>query len=328
MNTLQTAVRSETERAPRMVLSVDDLSATEIRTLLDLADDARARRPAWSGALADRHVALVFDKPSTRTRVSFEVAVTAMGGTALALKGDELQLGRGESFEDTARALSCYVDAIVIRIADHRSLQRLAGGARVPVVNALTTVAHPCQTLADLQTIRQSFGALQGIRVAYVGDPNNVAHSLMLGAATVGMDFVIASPEAHPPDPAVLMRSAKLAEESGGRVGSTSDAAAAVAGARVVYTDTWTSMGFEHEEHERRAEFAPYQVTSALMEGAAKDAIVMHCLPAHRGEEIAADVLDGPRSVVWEQAENRLFAQMALLRWILKPSEGDAQPVG
>lgn len=317
MNILQTPDQTASGRV-RSLLDVDDLSVEEVAGVLEWAADAETGGRAWTAALAGRHVALVFDKPSTRTRVSFEVAVSSMGGNALVLKGDELQLGRGETFEDTARALSCYVDAIVIRIGDHRALERFATGARVPVVNALTTMAHPCQTLADLKTIRDVFGTLTGVRAAYVGDANNVATSLMVGAALTGMHITMATPPSYAPSSGAMDRATLLARSSGAQIGVTSDPQEAVRGAHVVYTDTWTSMGFENEEHERRTIFSPFRVTSDLVSLADADAIVMHCLPAHRGEEIATEVLDGPMSVVWRQAENRLYAQMALLRLLLQ----------
>ena len=315
MNNLQTVQRRGSARS---VLDVDDLTAAELASLLDAAADAAGGGGQWSEALKGRHIALVFDKPSTRTRVSFEVAVSAMGGIPLVLKGDELQLGRGETFEDTARALSCYVDAIVIRIGEHRVLQRFAAGAGVPVINALTSAAHPCQTFADLKTIRDVFGSLAGVRVTYVGDPNNVARSLMLGAALSGMQMTLACPPAYVP-PDSDLTAVRALSEPGATLEVTTDAAAACTDAQVIYTDTWTSMGFEDQEHERRNAFSDYRVTSDLVRRAQDNAIVMHCLPAHRGDEITAEVLDGPQSVVWTQAENRLYAQMALLRWLLSP---------
>ena len=278
----------------RDFLSLDDVSADELTDLLDSAGKARAGTGKWSSKLDGKQVALVFEKPSTRTRVSFEAALSTMGGHAIVLRGDELQLGRGETIEDTGRVLSCYVDAIVVRTFGQERLERLAAAATVPVINALSDEEHPCQCLADLQTIRDQFGELEGIALAYLGDGNNVAHSLMLGG-----------------------RSSAIAAASGGRVTVTDVVAEAAVGARVLYTDVWASMGQEDEADARDEAFSRYQLNADVVDMAADDAIVMHCLPAHRGHEITEDVIDGPRSVVWDQAENRLHAQKALLAFLL-----------
>ena len=299
----------------RDFLSIDDVSRDELEHLLDQADQVKRDPPAWNERLLGKQVAMIFEKSSTRTRVSFEVAVSSMGGHAVVLRGDELQLGRGETIEDTGRVLSRYVDAIVVRTYGQDRLERLADAASVPVVNALSDFSHPCQCLADLQTLREKKGRLQGLSLAYIGDGNNVAHSLMFGGAKMGLDVRIACPRGFEPFPQVVERSLELADRSGGRLTITDDVERAATGADALYTDVWVSMG--QEDADRRASFAGFQVGPDLVDLASDDVIVMHCLPAHRGEEISADVLDGPRSVVWDQAENRLHAQRALLSWLL-----------
>ena len=299
----------------RDFLSIDDVSRDELEHLLDQADQVKRDPPAWKDRLLGKQIAMIFEKSSTRTRVSFEVAVTSMGGHAVVLRGDELQLGRGETIEDTGRVLSRYVDAIVVRTYGQDRLERLADAASVPVVNALSDFSHPCQCLADLQTLREKKGRLKGLSLAYIGDGNNVAHSLMFGGAKMGLDVRIASPRGFEPFPQVVERSLELADRSGGRLTITDDVERAASGADALYTDVWVSMG--QEDADRRASFAGFQVGPDLVDLASDDVIVMHCLPAHRGEEISADVIDGPRSVVWDQAENRLHAQRALLSWLL-----------
>lgn len=302
----------------RDFLSVDDVSRNELDRLLDGADEVKRDPMGWSDRLRGSQVAMIFEKPSTRTRVSFEVAVTSMGGHAVVLRGDELQLGRGETIEDTGRVLSRYVDAIVVRTYGQDRLERLADAASVPVVNALSDFSHPCQCLADLQTLREKKGALAGLPVAYLGDGNNVAHSLMFGGAKMGMDVRIACPPGFEPFPQVIERSLELAEASGGTLLVTNDVEEAAAGAEALYTDVWVSMG--QEGSEKLSSFSGYQIDADLVGIASDEVIVMHCLPAHRGEEITADVIDGPRSVVWDQAENRLHAQRSLLSWLLYES--------
>ena len=294
-------------------LSVDDLSPKELGELLDLAADVKARPDAYAGRLADRSVALIFEKPSTRTRVSFEVACVQLGAHPVVLSSSELQLGRGETIEDTGRVLSRYVDAIVLRTFEQERLEVLAAAADVPVVNSLSDFEHPCQALADLLTMRERLGALEGRTLTYLGDGNNVAHSLLLGGAKAGMRVRVATPVGFEPIPQVVQRAGALAVESGGAVEVSNDASAAARGADVLYTDVWASMGQEAEADERMLVFTPYQVTQALVEAAGDDVVVLHCLPAHRGQEIAAEVMDGPRSAVWDQAENRLHTQKALL---------------
>jgi ornithine carbamoyltransferase len=298
-------------------LSVDDLDPGELMKLLDAADDAKKKPKSLSNALVGKQIALIFEKPSTRTRVSFEVAVESMGGHAVVLRSDELQLGRGETIEDTGRVLSRYVEAIVVRTFEHDRLVRLAAASSVPVVNSLSDYSHPCQALADYQTIREQKGKFEGLSLGYVGDGNNVAHSLMFGGAKLGMNVRVATPPGHEPESSVAERCSQIAAETGGTVSVTNVVAEAAAGADVLYTDVWASMGQETEAEQRRNVFEHYSIGRDEMGLAADDAIVMHCLPAHRGEEIAAEVIDGPHSVVWDQAENRLHAQKALLAWLL-----------
>ena len=298
-------------------LSIDDLGAEEIGSILDAAAKVKGKPSSWANRLQDRQIALIFEKPSTRTRVSFEAAVSTMGGHAIVLRGDELQLGRGETVEDTGRVLSRYVDGIVLRTFGQDRLERLSEAASVPVVNALSDFEHPCQALADLMTIAEQRGDLGGVAVAYVGDGNNVAHSLMLAGAKLGMDVRVATPPGYEPFPQVTDRCKQLAIDTGAKVTVGNVVAEAVVGASVVYTDVWASMGQEDSADERKELFQKYQVNSDLLAMASDDAVVMHCLPAHRGEEITTDVVDGPRSVVWDQAENRLHTQKALLDHLL-----------
>jgi len=263
--------------------------------------------------LRGRTLAMVFQKPSNRTRVSFEVGMYQLGGHALSLSPQEIQMGKRETPSDTGRVLARYIDAIMVRTFDHEELEELAGAADVPVINGLSDAHHPCQALADLLTVREEFGTLEGVKVAYVGDGNNVAHSLAIACALTGAELAIAHPEGHGPDPKVV--------ETAGKLGAapllTKDPREAAAGARVIYTDVWASMGQEAEAEGRKEKFAPFQVNEALMALAAEDAIFLHCLPAHRGEEVTAGVIDGPQSRVFDQAENRLHAQKALLYLLL-----------
>ena len=310
---------------PEDFLSVDDVSGDELVALLDHADELKADRVSRSEAgtslvrdeLSGRTVALVFEKPSTRTRVSFQIAVHELGGHPLPLSSAELQLGRGETVADTGAVLSRYVHAIVVRTFGQDRLDELADAATVPVVNALTDEEHPCQALADLQTFREAHGGFAGRSLAYIGDGNNVAHSLLLAGAKVGLSVRIGHPEGYAPDAAVLARAQQLAAATGATVEATTDPVAAVAGADAVYTDVWASMGQETEADARAATFAPYQVTTELMASAADGAVFLHCLPAHRGEEVTAEVMDGPASRVWDQAENRMHTQKALLAGLL-----------
>jgi ornithine carbamoyltransferase len=300
----------------RDYLSVDDVGTDELLHVLNLAASLKADRSLHRAALAGRTVALIFEKASTRTRVSFEVGVDQLGARPLTLAATDIQLGRGETIEDTGRVLSRYVDAIVLRTFEQERLEALAGAASVPVVNSLSDFEHPCQALADLQTIRERSGPLEGRVLTYVGDGNNVAHSLLLAGAKTGMTVRVAAPAGFEPIPQIVQRASEIAGETGGAVEIVSDPQSAVKGANVVYTDVWASMGQEDETEERSLVFRPYQVNGGLMELADPDAIVLHCLPAHRGHEITDEVLDGPASAVWDQAENRLHSQKALLLFL------------
>jgi len=298
-------------------LSIDDLETEELAEILELSAKVKASPGDHSGRLAGKAVALIFEKPSTRTRVSFEVAVSSLGGHPLALSSTELQLGRGETIEDTGRVLSRYVDAIVLRTFGQERVEALAAAATVPVINALSDYEHPCQTLADLLAVQEKKGDLSGRTFTYLGDGNNVAHSLLLGGAKSGMRMRIATPAGYEPIPLVVRRSEEIARETGGSVEITNDPQAAATGADVLYTDVWASMGQEAEASERTLVFAPYKLDQGAVDRAADDVIVLHCLPAHRGEEITDEVIDGPHSVVWDQAENRLHTQKALLLRLL-----------
>ncbi|HEY8488062.1 MAG TPA: ornithine carbamoyltransferase [Thermaerobacter sp.] len=303
----------------RDFLTLSDFTSDELAGLLDLA--AALKRDWQAGRAGEplygKTLAMIFEKPSTRTRVSFEVGMQQLGGRVLNLSPRELQLSRGETLADTARVLSRYVDALMVRAYSHATVEELAAAASIPVINGLTDLYHPCQIMADLLTIREHKGRLQGVTVAYVGDSNNVAHTWLLGAALLGLRLRLACPPGYEPHPQVLAMAEDLARGTGAVVEVLHDPVAAVRGADVVYTDVWTSMGQEGEEADRRRAFAPYQVNEALVAHAAPDYIFMHCLPAHRGEEVTAGVLDGPHSVVWDQAENRLHAQKAILLALL-----------
>jgi len=290
----------------RDFLTGEELGAFELGKLLDRAAALKAGRGERLGAdsLAGRSIALLFEKPSTRTRISFEVGVAELGANPIGLRGDEMQLSRGESVGDTARMLSRYVDAIVIRSGSHEKVAALAAAAEVPVVNALTPLHHPCQALADLLTLRERRGDLVGQRLAYVGDGNNVARSLTIAGELAGVEVVVAAPPGY-----------QL--ERGHEAKLTADPRDAAAGADAIYTDVWVSMGDEEEEAQRRADLAPFRVDADLLAAAKDDAIVLHCLPAHPGEEITAEVLYGDRSAVWDQAENRLHTQKALLEMLI-----------
>jgi ornithine carbamoyltransferase len=303
----------------RHLLRDDDLAPDEQRQVLDLADAVKAAPFSQRPLAGPRGVAVLLDKPSTRTRLSFEAGIAHLGGTPLVIDAAASQLGRGETIADTARVVSRYVAAIVWRTGAQSRIEEMAGGATVPVVNALTDSFHPCQVLADLQTVRERFGRLAGLSLAYLGDgANNMAHSLLLGGVTAGLHVRVCAPEGFTPDPGVLRDAKARADETGGSAGVMADPHAAVDGADVIVTDTWVSMGQESDGVDRAASFRPLQVNDALLGRAAPDAIVLHCLPAHRGDEITDAVLDGPRSAVWDEAENRLHAQKALLTWLLE----------
>jgi ornithine carbamoyltransferase len=298
----------------RHLLADDDLTPDEQAQVLDRAAQLKAARFDGARPLAGKAVAVVFEKPSTRTRLSFEVGIAELGAHPVILDAQTTQLGRGETIEDTARVLSRYVSAIVIRTFGDDRIRALAAASEVPVVNALTDGYHPCQVLADLQTIRERKGRTAGLTLTYLGDgANNMAHSYLLGGAMAGMHVRIGAPAGYLPDEDVVRR----ARAYGTDILVTSDAAEAAKGADVLCTDVWVSMGMAGEAERRRA-LAPYAVDEAALALAAPDAVVLHCLPAHRGEEIAAAVIDGPQSAVWDEAENRLHAQKALLTWLLE----------
>jgi ornithine carbamoyltransferase len=295
-------------------------SPEDIKTVLDLADELKElqRRREDHRLLPGRTLAMIFQKPSTRTRVSFEVGIAQLGGHGLYLRADDLQLGRGETIKDTAVVLSRYVDAIMIRTYSQDDVEELAQHASVPVINGLTDAAHPCQALADLMTIRERLGRLSGVKVAYLGDGNNVCASLMLGASKFGMRFAAATPRGYEPEETVVKSARRSAVQSGGTVELTDDPSAAARGADVLYTDVWTSMGQDEERERRLRDLAGFGIDSEVVAAAAPDAIVLHCLPAHYGEEIAEEVLYGPQSAVWDEAENRLHAQKALLALVVR----------
>ncbi len=299
------------------LLSITDLSPDEIGAILDRADELKARRGDPAGdsrsILAGKSLAAIFEKPSTRTRVSLEVAMTDLGGHALYLSSKDLQLGRGETIADTARVLSRFVSGIAARVYDHKTVEELGRHATVPVINVLSNAEHPCQILADLMTMRERFGRLEGLKVAWVGDGNNVCNSTILAAAMMGMEMAVASPPGYWPDRKILDQ----AESLGGRTVVVADPVEAVGGADVVETDTWISMGDELEAEKRLAAFGRYQVNADLMRHASGDAIVLHCLPAHRGQEITDDVMDGPKSAILDQSENRLHSIKAVLERLM-----------
>jgi ornithine carbamoyltransferase len=308
----------------RDLLSVADLSAGEVARVFETAtvlkaEFAKERRHARP-PLVGRTLAMLFQKPSLRTRVTFESGMVQLGGHAIYLTNDVV-LGARESVRDVARNLERFVDGIVVRTGPHEVAQELAAQAGIPVINGLTLREHPCQALADVFTMGERFGAVRGLVITFVGDGNNVYHSLALLGGALGMEIRLAHPPGYAPNERIIARARELADASGGRLTFGSDPVEAVRGAAVVYTDAWTSMGQEAETEERRDAFAGYRVDDALLDAAGPDAVAMHCLPAHRGEEITSSVMDGPRSLIWEQSENRLHVQKALLTEVLGGSE-------
>ncbi len=303
----------------RDFLSLQDYDAAEIKSLLNLARELKARQKKGElqSLLAGKTLAMIFEKPSTRTRVSFEVGMWQLGGLALFLSSQELQMGRGEPIKDTAAVLSRYVEGIMIRTFAHHDVEELARHASIPVINGLTDLLHPCQVLADLMTIEEKTGRLQGNKLAYAGDGNNVVHSLLLGCSKMGLDIAVAAPARYQPLPAIIAQARENADRSGSQLIITEDPVEAVKNADIIYTDVWTSMGQEKEREERSRVFSPYQINDSLAKQAKPGALIMHCLPAYRGEEITAEVFEGEQSVVLEQAENRLHAQKALLALLM-----------
>ena len=295
------------------LISISDLSREDILRLLDSADAFRARRGKHGSPLQGKSLAMIFEKPSTRTRVSLEVAAAELGSHPLYLSAGELQLGRGETIADTARVLSRYVAGITARVYSHSTVMQLAAHADVPLINALSDWEHPLQILADLQTVRQRFSRLEGLKLAWIGDGNNVCNSLILAAAILGMEIVVASPLGYQPRAEILQQARRL----GGRPGVVVEPAEAARDADVLVTDTWVSMGDEGEEAERLRVFGRYQVNSNLMSLASPESIALHCLPAHRGQEITDEVMDGPQSAVFDEAENRLHTSKAVMAWLM-----------
>jgi ornithine carbamoyltransferase len=300
----------------RSFTRVADWSRNELLGVLGLADELKRLQLAGEEhhLLPGRTLGMIFEKPSTRTRVSFEVGIYQLGGTALYLSAADLQLGRGETIKDTAVVLSRYLDGIMIRTFAQSDVEELAENATIPVINGLTDSSHPCQALADVMTIRERFGRLEGLKVVYLGDGNNVCASLMVASAKLGMDFVAATPPGYRPNDEVV----EVARAAGGSVELVDDPAGAVEGADVLYTDVWTSMGQEDERNKRLQDLAGFGIDGELVARAGPDAIVLHCLPAHYGEEITEDVLYGPQSAVWDEAENRLHAQKALMALVIR----------
>ncbi|MDX6202756.1 MAG: ornithine carbamoyltransferase [Frankiales bacterium] len=302
----------------RHFLVDDDLSPAELEQVLDLADKMKLDRYSAKPLAGPQSVAVIFEKPSTRTRLSFEAGIAELGGHPIIVDARSTQLGRGETIEDTAKVLSRYVSAIVIRTFGQDRIEQLASAASVPVVNALTDYAHPCQALADLLTIREHKGGLSGLTLAYLGDGNNMAHSLLLAGAAAGMRVRVASPAGYEPIAQVVGRANQIGERTGGAAVVTHDPLEAATGADILYTDVWASMGQEEESDTRQLVFQPYALDERAVAAAHDDVLVLHCLPAHRGEEIAASVIDGGHSAVWDQAENRLHVQKALLAFLVE----------
>ena len=305
---------------PRHLISIHDLTAAEVAGLFRLAADVKAHPGKYESHMRRKSLGMIFEKSSTRTRVSFEVGMVQMGGHALFLSSRDIQLGRGEPISDTAQVLSRYVDGIMARTFAHQTVTDLAKYGSVPVINGLTDDLHPCQALADTFTLTEVFGgrdALRGRKLAYVGDGNNMAHSLMFGAAKVGMDVSVASPKGYEVKPHYRELAEQDAAAAGTKVTVTNDPVEAVSGAACVYTDVWASMGQEAEAQERLKAFHGFMVDGVLMRHAAKDAVFLHCLPAHRGEEVAAEVADGPQSRIFDEAENRLHIQKAIMLWLM-----------
>ncbi|SDH59951.1 ornithine carbamoyltransferase [Desulfosporosinus hippei] len=303
----------------RDFISLHDFSQDELSFILDVAKDIKADQKAGRPhpILQGKTLGMVFTKSSTRTRVSFEVGMYQLGGHALFLSGRDIQLGRGEPISDTARVLSRMVDGIMIRTFSHQEVLELAEFSSIPIINGLTDLLHPCQVLADLMTIQEHKGRLAGLKLAYVGDGNNMAHSLMFGGAKMGLHVVIAAPQGYKPDSGIIALAQADAKANGGLVEVVDDPAEAVKGADVLYTDVWASMGQEAESKVRMAAFQGYQINSDSLKLANQSAIVLHCLPAHRGEEITEDVIEGPQSVVFDEAENRLHAQKAVMALVM-----------
>ncbi|HZD31571.1 MAG TPA: ornithine carbamoyltransferase, partial [Candidatus Angelobacter sp.] len=290
----------------------------ELACALELAAAMKLRPADYRGTLVGKQIVLFFEKPSLRTRLTFEAGINALGGSSFFVDQTQSRLGARESLSDVAHNLERWIDGVVLRTFSHETVTEMARHTSIPVINALSELEHPCQALADMQTLREQFGSLKNVRLAYVGDGNNVAHSLMLAATSLGASISVATPAGYEPSADVLIASEKLAAGSGSKVLVTNDPIEAVSGADAIYTDVWASMGQEEEAVERRKIFMPYQVNNKLFSKAAKHAVFMHCLPAHRGDEVTASVIDSPRSVVFDQAENRLHIQKAIMVLLLE----------
>ncbi|KXA99573.1 ornithine carbamoyltransferase [candidate division MSBL1 archaeon SCGC-AAA261O19] len=297
------------------LISVQDLTDEELKEILDQAGELKEKQKSGEPheSLRGKTLGMIFAKPSTRTRVSFETAMTQLGGHAIYLGWDTLQLGRGETISDTAQTLSRYVDAVTARLFEHEKIKELAENSGVPVINGLTDLLHPCQAISDLFTIREQKDGFEGLKLAYIGDGNNVCHSLLLSCAKVGMNTSIATPKGYEPNQEIVEKAKQKASEKSSKVKILTDPEKAAFNADVIYTDVISSMGQEEEREQRLKDFQGYQVNSELLSMAKEDVIFMHCLPAHRGEEVTAEVIDGPNSVVFDQAENRLHSQKAIL---------------
>ena len=302
----------------RDLISIQDFLPDELACALELAASMKARPADFRGVLQGKQIVLFFEKPSLRTRLTFEAGINSLGGSSFFVDQTQSRLGARESLSDVAHNLERWIDGVVLRTFAHETVTAMAMHASIPVINALSEQEHPCQAMADMLTLQEHFGDLRGVRLAYVGDGNNVAHSLMLAAASLGASISVGTPAGYEPDAAVTKAARELASVSGGQVQLVNDPIEAVAGADAVYTDVWASMGQEEEAVERQKLFAPYQVNQKLFSYAAKDAVFMHCLPAHRGDEVAASVIDSPRSVVFDQAENRLHIQKSILVLLLE----------
>ncbi|HSN68597.1 MAG TPA: ornithine carbamoyltransferase [Thermoanaerobaculia bacterium] len=299
-------------------ISIHDYSADEVKAIFDLAKDLKKNPAKFKSELAGQTLGMIFEKSSTRTRVSFEVGMFQLGGHALFLSARDIQLGRGESIHDTAKVLSRYLDGIMARTFAHKTVTELAEFASIPVINGLTDLLHPCQGMTDYFTALEHLGNLRGRKIAWIGDGNNMAHSLMYGAAKVGMDIAVATPKGYAPDPEVVAKAKADAEAAGTKLVLTESIEEAAKDADVIETDVWTSMGQEEESQKRLRDFQGWQVDGRVMSLAKKEAIFMHCLPAHRGEEVSAEVVDGPRSVIFDEAENRLHVQKAIMVTLMK----------
>lgn len=310
---------------PKHLLSIRDLTRDEVEDLLAVTERCRRGGPGVSGALKGKSVALVFDKPSTRTRLACEVACARLGASSVTINGADLQIGRGESFEDSGRVFSQFVDAVCWRTTEQDRLTRFATAASIPVINMLSDLEHPCQILSDLAVLRRRFGSSAKIPIAFIGDgANNVSHSWLMAAARLSLDLRIAAPKGYEPRPDILENAMEEAARTGASIMVTNDPVVAARGARCLYSDVWVSMGQDGERDSRLARFRGYQINTGLLGVAAGDAVVMHCLPAHRGEEITDEVIDGPQSIVFEQAQGRLHNAMAVLLWSTRerPAKG------